>query len=741
MTVTLKDVWIPPQLSRSAEERTFRMRLQSTRLSVAGHRFIETFTPGEAFIAAKPLGAGAPALQTMPLRISAAGWVLASPLRLSPHEQVSFLWWTYLAALAVHAVRLDLPRTAARWVADELDRDGVTRWRDAPEEQLSPLVRVASAALVIVADGELHARGDAPGTSDPSAAEEWAKQGRVNFGRLGWRDALTRVRDASFPPALVEPWGPMLDVSGVLPQGALEIRGPVAEQLKRLARSVQGHARDKGTPAEHNVNWIHEHPEVDAAWACLQERERSGSVSRLAYQFGQRARDAAMQAAQERLSREDHDDHDAPSSGLVKAMQELSTALKPVLAGHRGDHDNTHNEQRVDRVLLAWSDVGQDIPHLRPALSELQLELDPVRCLRLRVSGVALDPQSKTVFVNLGAGLGQDELKYAFAELALHLVLGHPARGADKDADTWNYACDLLLAGWLEDMGYGARPDFAPYDPVLSKLPSAEAIYLRLLDDPTKLRRRASLRGQGLSDLLGAGEAAARALTDEEDRLWREAAARGMEEADALRWAGTLPAGLDRELRERAAEPIPWRPALQAYLGSIVPRRVRRRTYARPSRRSSLDPHEPRAGRGRDEPGPRHSLVLVVDTSGSMSDRDLAEALGGVRTTCQVLGIERVRVLACDAGVTDHGWQVPWRAGDRLILKGGGGTSLIPALALADQLALESDGVHPDTPMLIVTDGLFDDRVSPAREHAFLMPPGTRLLFPTRAPVFTVRTT
>ncbi len=134
-----------------------------------------------------------------------------------------------------------------------------------------------------------------------------------------------------------------------------------------------------------------------------------------------------------------------------------------------------------------------------------------------------------------------------------------------------------------------------------------------------------------------------------------------------------------------------------------------------------------------------HALVLVVDTSGSMTDRDLAEALGGIRTTCGVLGIDRVRVLSCDAGVTDHGWSRPWQAGERLVLKGGGGTSLIPALALADQLADAPDGIHPDTPMLIITDGLFDDRVAPTREHAFLMPAGCRLLFPTRAPVFTIR--
>lgn len=184
---------------------------------------------------------------------------------------------------------------------------------------------------------------------------------------------------------------------------------------------------------------------------------------------------------------------------------------------------------------------------------------------------------------------------------------------------------------------------------------------------------------------------------------------------------------------------VRWWLALQAYLGSVVPVRTRRRTYARLSRRTPPNPYEVRAGRGREEPGPQHSLAVIIDTSGSVDDRDLAEALGGIRTTCAVLGIERVRILSCDAGVTDHGWSTPWTAGDRVALRGGGGTALIPAVQLLDQLADLPDGVHPDTPALIITDGLFEDRLSLRREHAYLMPAGTRLLFASSAPVFTIR--
>jgi len=757
--LTRLTIWMPPGAPRPIDPRLARQTVDGLvpmnhdwRTQDAG------LVAGRAVVGVRMAGQGAP------LTVSSAGWIYIEPVRLLPHAQRDALWWRYLTALANKATELQLPGVAAHWIADELRLQGASNWREARDrcpDTLEQLRCAASAAMVAVVDGELHARGWGP-AQDPVDESVWSEMLRPSLGRLGWKTALGAVRAGQWTLREIEPWGAMLDVSGIIPEAGIDgTAGPLREQLRELRRAVQGQARSSDpAPAvptasrrgaqlsgpvaraepERNANWAHEHPAVERLWTRAAEQQRSRTAAALAYQLGDAARKAAMQRATERLSQGQGGGEPEVGTGLMRAMEELSTALRPVLAGQRGHRDNEANERRVDLVLMAWSQVGQDIPHLRPALSELQLELDPVRCLRLRVQGMALDSETKTVYVNLGAGLEFDHLRYGIAELALHLLLGHPARGVDRVPELWNLACDLLLAGWLEAMGYGERPPSGPYDPVLSKLSSAEAIYLRLLDDPTLARRMASLRGGGLPDMIGPGEDAARALTEDEDRLWREAAARGMEEADALRWIGSMPAGLERELRERAAKPVPWRPALQAFLGEIVPRRARRRTYARPSRRSSLNPFEPHAGRGREEPRPMHSLVLVVDTSGSMSDRDLNEALGGVRTTAQVLGIDRIRVLSCDAGVTDHGWQQPWRAGDRLTLTGGGGTSLIPALQLVDQLAGEPDGVHPDTPMLIVTDGLFEDRLAPAREHAFLMPPGCCLLFPTRAPVFTVRT-
>ncbi|MFC6592058.1 hypothetical protein ACFP81_08635 [Deinococcus lacus] len=70
-----------------------------------------------------------------------------------------------------------------------------------------------------------------------------------------------------------------------------------------------------------------------------------------------------------------------------------------------------------------------------------------------------------------------------------------------------------------------------------------------------------------------------------------------------------------------------------------------------------------------------------------------------------------------------------------MVLHGGGGTNLDPALKLIAQLTQEGE-LLPEQPLLIVTDGLFYGEIRTAREHAYLLPRGAALGYRTSAPVF-----
>ncbi|WP_082801191.1 vWA domain-containing protein [Herbidospora cretacea] len=162
------------------------------------------------------------------------------------------------------------------------------------------------------------------------------------------------------------------------------------------------------------------------------------------------------------------------------------------------------------------------------------------------------------------------------------------------------------------------------------------------------------------------------------------------------RGRGTLPEGW-RRWAEQVLEPVvDWRQVLTgavreavAWAGGAVDY-----TYRRPSRRSA-------AMRGVVLPSLRRPLprvAIVVDTSGSMGDDELAAALAEVTGVLREVGVHgnRVTVLACDADV--HAVSRVTSA-DQVTLAGGGGTDMRVGIAAA--LA------GPDRPnvVIVLTDG------------------------------------
>jgi predicted metal-dependent peptidase len=187
------------------------------------------------------------------------------------------------------------------------------------------------------------------------------------------------------------------------------------------------------------------------------------------------------------------------------------------------------------------------------------------------------------------------------------------------------------------------------------------------------------------------------------------AAARvGPVEADAIRRTtaeairahqrsrGTVPGGWDRWATTVLEPTIDWRRALAgavreaaAWASGAVDY-----TYRRPSRRAA-------AMRGvvlptLRQPVPR--VAVIVDTSGSMAEEDLRDAMGEVTGVLRAVGIggNRVTVLACDADV--HAARRVSSV-DQVVLAGGGGTDM--------RVGIEAALRGPETPHVVVvlTDG------------------------------------
>lgn len=170
---------------------------------------------------------------------------------------------------------------------------------------------------------------------------------------------------------------------------------------------------------------------------------------------------------------------------------------------------------------------------------------------------------------------------------------------------------------------------------------------------------------------------------------------------EAARGRGTVPGGLERWAGEYLSPPrVSWRQQLQrACRGAIAyrPGAVDLR-YNWPSRRQGG------IGYGVGKPvlpalrAPVPRVSVAVDTSGSMGEDELREAVGECNGILKAVGAQ-IDFIACDARVNAEGKVGVWQQLVSL-LKGGGGTDFRPIFE-----ALSRKRPRPDV-VVVCTDGM-----------------------------------
>ncbi|SMB78124.1 Predicted metal-dependent peptidase [Deinococcus hopiensis KR-140] len=561
------------------------------------------------------------------------------------------------------------------------------------------------------------------------------------------QDNLNALSRGDYQPTDVEPWGSMLWPWAWHPAFGLRHNFKKADPSQPVGLLHHLHAASSET-----FPW--ELPEVEQglqrAATVRQVTLAERLVAQARYRHDEAQRQASVEAA--RTLQEQVVDH-RRTQGIGKELAHTAALVEGVL---RGEHlpGSEQVYRLVTQWLTSWAAVDQLLPELRHVRAGMRLVLDPREAARLDIRTAAL--RGEQVIVNLSRlggedAHGQDRVRI-LARMVVHRALGHAARGTGRNALPWSTACVMIAEAWFDELQMpplSRDVDPAPTrDADLETLGSAEAVYAELLRrlEGGQLRERnlSGTRSRGLPDLIGDGEDAARGLTPAEEEAVRDQIARGLEEARYLRGLGLdLGGGLMRELRAVSARPVPWRPALLEWAQPHYPRPQRRPRWNKLARRESSDPRMPRPSfQGED----RSSVLLAVliDASASMEDATLAEGLGAIENTCGVLGIGHLRLIACDTVATDHGLVRPWQLREAVTLTGGGGTDLQDGVDLLERLATVASPAHPPvdprTPLLILTDGLlWAPAELGARPHAWLMPPGARLPFRTKAPTFTIR--
>ncbi len=164
---------------------------------------------------------------------------------------------------------------------------------------------------------------------------------------------------------------------------------------------------------------------------------------------------------------------------------------------------------------------------------------------------------------------------------------------------------------------------------------------------------------------------------------------------------GTVPGGMFEQLNLINKSTINWRKILEHKIRTKIATvsGARNYTYSRPSRRSTaaMSISDKKifmpAIRGYKNP----SIAFVLDTSGSMDKKDLAQALGEIDKVVKDLRIRAVNVVQCDTAA--HVYKNVKSVKD-LIPHGRGGTNMAEGI----KAVAESIKPTPDI-IVIVTDG------------------------------------
>lgn len=382
-------------------------------------------------------------------------------------------------------------------------------------------------------------------------------------------------------------------------------------------------------------------------------------------------------------------------------------------------------------VALRW--FVSSFPLLGALASGLRLVEEADVCARMDISVAAVSPMAGELYVNPKAFLSAGERRFVIGHELLHAGLRHDTRSGGRDPWIWNVACDYVINGWLVEMGVGELPDGVLYDVDLKGM-SAEEVYDRVTTDLRRLRKLRTLRGVGACDIFPgriplAGEQVDAVSLDD---FYRRALATGLE----MHWSagrGLVPAHLVEAINALAHPPIGWDVELAQWFDDHFPALERRRTYVRLSRRQSASPDIPRPALHLPDEVARRTFGVVLDTSGSMERILLAKALGAIASYAVTRDVPAVRVVFCDAAAYDAGYLSPYEIAGRVRVRGRGGTILQPGVDLLEN----ADDFPDDGPLLVITDGACDP-VRIRREHAWLIPAGSRLPIEPRGPVFRV---
>ena len=252
------------------------------------------------------------------------------------------------------------------------------------------------------------------------------------------------------------------------------------------------------------------------------------------------------------------------------------------------------------------------------------------------------------------------EVEFLVAHEVLHVVYDHMGRRDNRDPQIWNIADDYCVNADLKrhkigqfittvpclyEQKYDGKAAEEVYDDLMKNVKkiSMDDLIDQLLDDHLD-----SEDGDGDGEEIdGSGNKKGKGrpqLSDEEKERIRQEVKQAIINASSTAEAGSLPAGVERLIRQATDPVMPWRELIQTNLTSAI-----RTDYSwmRPSRRGwHMDAIMPGM-----TPGEEIDVVVAIDMSGSISNKQAQAFLGEIGGMMDSFDGYKVHVFCFDTEV------------------------------------------------------------------------------------------
>jgi predicted metal-dependent peptidase len=249
------------------------------------------------------------------------------------------------------------------------------------------------------------------------------------------------------------------------------------------------------------------------------------------------------------------------------------------------------------------------------------------------------------------------EVEFLVGHEVLHVVYDHMGRRGDRDPQIWNVADDYAVNADLKrhkvgqfittvpclyETKYDGKPAEEIYDDLMKNVQkiSMEDLIDQLLDDHMD-----GEDGDGEQDGDGdkKGKGRPKLSQEEKDRIRQEVRQAIINAAQSAE-AGSMPKGVERLIKQATDPVMPWRELIQTNLTSAIRTDF---SWMRPSRRGwHMDAIMPGM-----TPGEEIDVVVAIDMSGSISNKQAQAFLGEIAGMMEAFDGYKVHVFCFDTEI------------------------------------------------------------------------------------------